>query len=217
MKLMAITPEKNQMTDTPFPAKLHEVVTFLNEVGIDCCFNHEDGRVNSIEDEEKVICLLEEQFGTENVERPAVREWWDVKVFGYYLQIKSSDVAKKAADNFSSKSAILYALTYLPEDKIKVQKWSEFEEALLNYADVENERDYYILVVDKKTRKSHLTSLKSLTKITSNGNNLPFQIRWADNLVPRRNTFAEAKSLIIGAYKKSVFAKINAHPLVEQL
>jgi len=205
------------MTDTFFPAKLHGVITFLNEVGIDCCFNHEDGRVNSIEDEEKVISLLEEQFGTENVERPAAREWWDVKVFGYYLQIKSSDVSKRAADNFSSKSAILYALTYLPENKIKVQKWSEFEEALLNYADVENERDYYILVVDKKAGEVHLTSLKSLTKITSNGNNLPFQIRWADNLVPRRNTFAEAKSLIIGAYKKSVFAKINAHPLVAQL
>ena len=205
------------MSNTQFPAKLQSVITFLNDVGIDCCFTHEDGRVNSINDEEKVISLLEEQFGTENVKRPAVREWWDVKVFGYYLQIKSSDVTRKSADNFSSKSAILYALTYLPEDKIKVQKWSEFEEALLNYTYMENDRDYYILVVDKKTGKAHLTSLKSLSKLTSNGNNLPFQIRWADNLVPQSNTFAEARDLIIGAYKKSVLAKINAHPLVTQL
>jgi hypothetical protein len=205
------------MSNTSFPAKLNEVVAFLDEVGIDCCFVHEDGRVNSIADEEKVISILEEQFGTENVERPAVREWWDVKVFGYYLNIKSSDVARKSADNFSSKSAILYALTYLPEDKIKVQKWSEFEEALLNYTDMENDRDYYILVVDKKTGKAHLTSLKSLNKLTSNGNNLPFQIQWADNLVPQSNTFAVAKDLIIGAYKKSVLAKINAHPFVNQL
>ena len=202
---------------TQFPAELQNVITFLNNVGIDCCFTHEDGRVNSINDEDKVISLLENEFGTENVERPAAREWWDVKVFGYYLQIKSSDVARKSADNFSSKSAILYALTYLPEDKITVQKWSEFEEALLNYTDIENERDYYILVVDKKTGKAHLTSLKSLSKLTSNGNNLPFQIRWADNLTPQSNTFAEAKDLIIGAYKKSVLAKINAHPLVTQL
>ena len=205
------------MSNTQFPAKLQSVITFLNDVGIDCCFTHEDGRVNSINDEEKVISLLEEQFGTENVKRPAVREWWDVKVFGYYLQIKSSDVTRKSADNFSSKSAILYALTYLPEDKIKVQKWSEFEEALLNYTYMENDRDYYILVVDKKTGKAHLSSLKSLSKLTSNGNNLPFQIRWADNLVPQSNTFAEARDLIIGAYKKSVLAKINAHPLVTQL
>ena len=43
------------------------------------------------------------------------------------------------------------------------------------------------------------------------------QIQWADNLVPQSNTFAVAKDLIIGAYKKSVLAKINAHPFVTQL
>lgn len=200
-----------------FPEKLQNAISFLNEASIDCCFDHEDGRVNSISDEEKVISLLEQKFGTDNVKRPAVREWWDVKVFGYYLQIKSSNVAKKAADNFSSKAAILYALTYLPEDKIKVQKWKEFEEALLNYSDVENDRDYYILVVDKGEGKAHLTSLKSLRKLTSNGNNLPFQIKWADNLLPQEQSFEEAKALIVGAYKRSVLAKINSHPFASQL
>ena len=200
-----------------FPAELQEAILYLNEVKLNCCFTHEDGRVNSIADEEMIISLLEQKFGKDNVKRPAVREWWDVKVCGYFLQIKSSKVAKKAADNFSSKAAILYALTYLPEDKVRVQKWNEFEEALLNYSDVENDRDYYILVVDKGEGKVHLTSLKSLRKLTSNGNNLPFQVKWADNLVPQEQSFEEAKKLIVGAYKRSVLAKINSHPLASQL
>lgn len=203
--------------EVEFPPELQEVISFLNGVIIGCCFDHEDGRVNSISDEETVISLLVEKFGEHNVKRPLAREWWDVKVFGYYLQIKSSDVAKKSADNFSSKAAILYALTTLPEDSLKVQKWREFEEALLNYSSGENGRDYYILVLDKGTGKAHLTSLKSLCRLTHNGNNLPFQIKWADNLVPQRNSFEEAKALIIGAYKRSVLSKINSHPFVDLL
>jgi len=62
-----------------------------------------------------------------------------------------------------------------------------------------------------------LNSLKSLTKLTSNGNNLPFQIRWIDNTEPMKRSFQEARTLIVNAYKRSVVAKINAHPLYSQL
>jgi hypothetical protein len=200
-----------------FPAVLTEAVTYLNSKGIKCSLDHEDGRVNSIADEETVIKLLEDKFGTENVERPKSRDWWDVRIFGYPVQIKSSNVAKGCADNFSSKAAILYALTYLPEDQVVVKQWAEFEEALLKYADVENDRDYYIIVLDKGTGQLHLTSLKSLSKITPNRSNLPFQIKWKDNLSPVSRTFEEAKGVIIGAYKKSVTAKLDAHPFISEL
>jgi hypothetical protein len=111
----------------------------------------------------------------------------------------------------------LYALTSLPEDQVNIQRWSKFEEALLNYSERDNGRDYYIFVLDKGTGNVYLTSLKSLRSLTSNGNNLPFQIKWAENLEPEQKSFEEAKKLIIGAYKKSVTAKINAHPLASQL
>ncbi len=204
------------MLSDVFPSKLTEVVSFLNTCGVHCCFEHEDGRVNSIRDEEEIISLLEEKFGN-SIERPKIRDWWDVKIFGYPVQIKSSNFTKKAADNFSSKAAILYALTYLPEDKVTVQKWKDFEEALLNYSDVENDRDYYIIVLDKDSGNVYLNSLKSLKKLTSNGNNLPFQIKWVDNVQPVQRSFQEAKALIVSAYKRSVTAKINAHPLFSQL
>jgi hypothetical protein len=198
-----------------FPENLVEAAALLSNA-IECCTNHLDGRVNSVQDEETMIEFLESKYG-EAVERPKPRDWWDVKLFGYPLQIKSSDFSKKASDNFSSKAAILYALTYLPENKVNVQKWGEFEKALLNYTDVENERDYYILIFDKESRKVYLNSLKSLNKLTPNGSNLPFQIKWTDNINPVSRSHKEAYDLIVGAYKKSVMAKINAHPFVEAL
>jgi hypothetical protein len=200
-----------------FPQKLQEVVSFLNEIGISISENNEDGRVNSIDDEKTIINVLEEKYGKEDIIRPQPRDWWDVKVFGFPIQLKSSDFKKKASDNFSSKAAILYALTYLPEDKVKVLRWEDFEKALLNFSDVDNGRDYYIIVIDKGTKKVYLNSLKSLSKLTANGNNLPFQIKWVDNLIPIQRTHRQAYEFIVECYKKSVAAKINAHPIYQQL
>ena len=72
-----------------------------------------------------IIDLLAEKYG-DAIEKPVAREWWDVKIYGYPVNIKSS-AFKNAADNFSSKAAILYALTDLPENKVKVQSWQTFE------------------------------------------------------------------------------------------
>jgi len=200
-----------------FPSDLLNVVSFLNQIGVNISNNYEDGRVNSIVDENTIIDVLEKKYGKENVIRPKARDWWDVKVFHYPLQLKSSDFSKKASDNFSSKAAILYALTYLPENKVKVNRWADFEDALLNFSDVDNNRDYYIIVLDKNTKKVYLNSLKSLNKLTPNGNNLPFQIKWIDNLIPVNRTHRQAYNFIVECYKKSVIAKINAHPLYEKL
>ena len=93
--------------------------------------NHEDGRVNSIQDEKNIISALQAKYGVDNIVEPKAREWYDVRVFGYPIQIKTSSYSKGASDNFSSKAAILYALTTLDENDIKVRGWEQFERALL--------------------------------------------------------------------------------------
>lgn len=199
-----------------FPPILIEVVEFLNSININISENHEDGRVNSIDDEDTIIDLLIEKYGENNVVRPKAREWWDVKVFGYPLQIKSSKYGS-AADNFSSKAAILYALTYLPEDKVNVTSWKKFQEALLNNSSKDNGRDYYIFTLNKVTNQVQLSSLKTLQKITPNGNNLPFQIKWSDNTQPVQRTHRQAYEFLIECYKESVRRKINSHNGFEEL
>jgi len=199
-----------------FPQQLTDAVKYLSGL-VTISENHEDGRVNSITDEDTVIDLLIDKYGEENVEKPAARCWWDVKLFGYPLNIKSSDFIKGASDNFSSKAAILYALTNLPEDKVNTTSWKKFQDALTNHSGAENNRDYYIIVVDKSTRKVYLQSLKSLQKLTPNGNNLPFQIKWADNTQPVDRDYGQAYEFLVGCYKESVRRKINAHDGFEQL
>jgi hypothetical protein len=199
-----------------FPSILVEVVEFLNSVTIAVSESHEDGRVNSIDDEDTIIDLLIEKYGAENIEKPKERNWWDVKVFGYPLNIKSSKYGS-AADNFSSKAAILYALTNLDESEVNVSSWKKFQDALKNNSTDDNNRDYYIFTLNKVTNEVHLASLKTLAKITPNGNNLPFQIKWRENTEPVQRTHGQAYEFLVKCYKESVHRKISAHDGFEKL
>ena len=198
------------------PTKLLEVLAYLNSITIDVCEEHEDGRVNSITDEDTIIDLLIKKYGEENIIKPPPRWWWDLKVFGHPFNFKSSEYGS-AADNFSSKLALLYALTDIPEDELKAPSWKKFQEALKEHGGKENNRDYYIFSLNKGTNEVHLTSLKSLNKLTANGNNLPFQIKWADNTERVERTYGQAYDFLVGCYKESVRKKITAHDGFEQL
>lgn len=201
------------------PTKLIEILKFLNSITVDVCEEHEDGRVNSITDEDTIIDKLIEKYGKENIVKPKARCWWDVKIFGYYFNIKSSKYGD-ASDNFSSKGAILYALTDLPieeVDKMNNCRWKKFQDKLLKHSGKENNRDYYIFSLNKVTNEVHLTSLKSLNKLTTNGSNLPFQIKWANNTERVERTYRQAYDFLVGSYKESVRKKITAHDGFEQL
>ena len=65
-----------------FPKQLVEALEYLNTLTIAVSESHEDGRVNSIDDEDTIIDLLIEKYG-DNVEKPPARCWWDLKLFGY--------------------------------------------------------------------------------------------------------------------------------------
>ena len=198
-----------------FPRELVEAVEYLNTLTITVSENHEDGRVNSIDDEDTIIDLLIERYG-DNVEKPPARCWWDLKLFGYPINIKSSKFGS-AADNFSSKAAILYALTNLPESEVTCSSWKQFQKKLQHNSSQLTPRDYYIIVLNKVTKQVHLTSLKSLNKLTPNGNNLPFQIKWRDNVSPIERTYLQSYDLLIECYKESVIKKISSHDGFESL
>ena len=73
------------------------------------------------------------------------------------------------------------------------------------------------MCIRDRTNEVHLTSLKSLNKLTANGNNLPFQIKWADNTQPVQRNYGQAYDFLVGCYKESVRRKINSHDGFEQL
>ena len=198
------------------PPELLEVADYLCG-RIEPCGLYECGRRNSQNDEDNIISLLIKKFGEENVEVPQPKWWWDVRLFGKYcINIKSSTF--KAADNFSSKAAILYAFTDIPEEEVhEYTDWQDFQSALQDSRSDTSNRDYYLLVLNKKTKDVHLQSLKSLNKLTVNGSNLPFQVKWKDNVQPVKRTVSDAWSLVIGAYKDGVRKKIEVHSGFENL
>ena len=202
---------------TMFPKELVEAVSHLNSLDLKASYRNRDGRVNSIDDEKTLIKVLIEKYN-EEIEEADQRDWYDVRMFGFPNQLKSSDYTKKASDNFSAKLALLYALTDMDEKEIKkVRTWNQFEVALRDRRNDNNNRDYYIISMDKVSGECHLSSLKTLSKLTPNGNNLPFQIKWADNINPVQRTGCEAYEFLIGCYKESVKKKLAQHVLIDEL
>lgn len=200
-----------------FPPELVEAVNHLNTLDLKASSRNRDGRVNSIDDEKTLIEVLIEKYH-EQIEEAEQRDWYDVRMFGFPNQLKSSNYNKKAADNFSAKLAMLYALTDMTEKEIsKVRTWNQFERSLRDRRNDENGRDYYIISMDKTTGECHLSSLKTLNKLTPNGNNLPFQIKWADNIQPVERTGCQAYEFLVGCYKESVKKKLAQHDLVNEL
>ena len=192
-------------------ATLKKYVDFLQD-RIDVCTDHEDGRVNSIKDEAAIIDALKAEFTSEIKEAPP-RCWYDFKAVETPVQIKVSTM--KCADNFSSKQAIVYALTNLSEKECgDIKTWNDFHKALENSE--LSDRDYNIIVLNKITKKVHHYTLQSLSKLAPNGSNLPFQINWSKQTYVKRSP-EEAYRFIIDAYKQSVGLKIHTHNGYEQL
>ena len=190
------------------PSELQKAQKFLDATKFELCTKYSDGRRNSAVDEDIIIKLLQDKFGEENIIDGEDRYWWDVKIFGHYVNIKTSDFTKKASDNISSFAGILYAFTQISADKIsKHPKSQQFLSAMQGTRDIDNDRDYYLLAVDKSTTKVYLSSVKALAKITANGNNLPFQIQWGKNTVPVERTHSEAYDFVVQCIKKGIKAQ----------
>ena len=211
-----------------FPQQIKDARKFLNgKMEFDSTHSH--GQENSKADEKTMIRLLKDEYGEENVIKPPkkknkkgelieTRTWWDVKLFGYPIQIKSSDFT--SADNFNCKGGILYALSQLDESKcdyLHRKSWNKWIEALKNCRELDNDRDLYIFTANKKNGEVFLTSVKSLRKLTPNHNNMPFQVRWKPNIKPVPRTHEEAYDFLTDAYRDSVKNFINAHRHSEDL
>jgi len=191
---------------------ISEVVSRLQERNIKASNHYEDGRVNSIEDEETIIAMLKEICGEGNVQEPPLRHWYDVKIYDIPVQIKSSS---GGSDNFSSKKSIAYAFTNLTESEVDgmSNRWQDFDEMVANRRDDNNNRDYDIIVLDKKEGKVYHRTLKTLSVLTCNGSNLPFQINWSQNLkaAPVARSGKEAYKFVMSAYAGSVELKMQQH------
>ena len=167
-----------------------------------------DGRVNSKLNEGLVLSCIKEICDEEEIgfEFTADRDFCDFKIYGVPVNLKMSSL--NTGDNVASSEALLYTII----GERTNGRWGGRIKALKEYVNHENlfweqiePKDYYFLVVNKNdTTDIFWTSMRSLTVLRPNGNNLPFQCEWGKNREMVERTIDESNKFLWSAYMDSL-------------
>lgn len=173
------------------PLIMYKIKKYLKIQAFQFSNQNEDGRINSCIDEENVIKLLMEKFG-EKIKKPKCRMWYDILAFDYmygYIPINIKTTTTKTSDNTGNLAMCVFAYTNEPLD-IHIDKSYEngkmsdilFYKLKNKKYNTNNKKDYYFIVLNKRDSSDIIVnSVKGLTTLTPNINNLPFQICWDKN------------------------------------
>lgn len=191
---------------------LDSIVSYLKESPVALSNNSDDGRVNSIENENELLDHLDKSPFGAIIERPQIRAWYDFSIQvgqkSIYINIKVSDLTNSAADNLSSKQGMGYALTGITD---LPDNWTDFNQIISR--NIRSGFDYYFLIINKRaTNDVFWTSLKRIEKLQPNGNNLPFQCNWKSNRNWSSRSEEEAIEYILKVYLDSWNKKVQGYP-----
>ncbi|MDR2151632.1 MAG: restriction endonuclease [Helicobacteraceae bacterium] len=183
---------------------LKDISEFVAAQKIKLSAQVEDGRINASINESEVINVIKERF---DIDIPRSRNWFDFSIENssefYPINIKITDTTH--ADNLSCKLGIYYALAGRFPDFPNEIGWLSYFEKLSESIKDNCEQDYYFLVINKQdTADVFVNSLKGLSSLHPNGNNLPFQCRWDRNRNHTPRSFNEAKDFILSNLAASV-------------
>lgn len=168
-----------------------------------------DGRINSCIDENIIIDLLEKQYKL-LIKKPTKRHWYDILIFDKicgWLPVNLKTTTTLTHDNTGNLAMCVYAYTdenldlnkrfnngamsNILVDKIKNKQYNK-----------KHKKDYYFIVVNKNNKNIIINSVKGLSKLTPNSNNLPFQIKWDNNKEYKYDKINNKISLFTDCLKK---------------
>lgn len=171
------------------PSILFYIKSYLEKSAINLSDVSSDGRINSSIDETIVIELLKTKFKN-RICKSSERMWFDLMVKDYlfgWIPVNLKTTTMKTADNTGNLAMCVYA--YTNENLDLTSRYSNGDMSKLLIKKILNKeinfipkKDYYFLVIDKcDTKNIIINSLKGLSLLTPNINNLPFQIKWDKN------------------------------------
>ena len=170
------------------PLILYSIQKYLISVNYHFCDINNDGRINSNFDEENIIQILINKFEYK-IKKPRLRNWFDICVYDNYygwLPVNIKSTSTKTSDNVGNLALCVYAYTNVNLD-LQLENGYEngimasilFDKLKNNDINYIHKKDYYFIVLNKNNNKQVIVnSIKGLTKITPNINNLPFQVKW---------------------------------------
>ena len=183
------------------PLIMYEIQSFIKKSKFSFSRENEDGRVNSCIDEDSIINLLKIKY-EKRIKQPQKRMWYDILILDYrhgWLPVNIKTTTTLTSDNTGNLAMCVYAYTNHQLDtenfygngsmsKVLIKKIKNKEYNTIH------KKDYYFLVLNKNESSDVIVnSVKGLSKLTPNINNLPFQIKWNDN---RDFKYCDIKNLV---------------------
>jgi hypothetical protein len=173
------------------PLIMYKMKRYLKNEIIQFSKQTDDGRINSSIDEKLIIDLLVSKF-KDKIRVPKIRMWYDILVFDYrygWIPMNIKTTTMTTTDNTGNLAMCVYSYTDENLDLNKCYENGKMSEILFKKLqnkeyNKDNKKDYYFLVLNKNNpREIIINSVKGLTDLTPNINNLPFQVCWSKNKV----------------------------------
>ena len=175
------------------PLIMYKIKNYLLSQAFQFSSQNEDGRINSCLDEYEIIKLLIEKFGNK-IKKPQIRMWYDILIFDYmygWIPINIKTTTTMTSDNTGNLAMCVYAYT---DEILDIHRSKSYENGIMGKIlfnklknkqyNINNKKDYYFIVLNKTNANDIIiNSIKGLTILTSNINNLPFQINWSKNKI----------------------------------
>jgi len=173
------------------PLMMYKIQAYLKSRSFRFSTQNDDGRINSCIDEDEIIKLLFEKFG-DKIRKPKIRMWYDIlvldSIYGW-LPVNIKTTTTTTSDNTGNLAMCVYAYTNEEIDLYKSYENGKMSEILVKHIKAKkhnprNKKDYYFIVLNKTNASDIIVnSVKGLTVLTPNINNLPFQVCWDRNRV----------------------------------
>lgn len=194
------------------PLIMLTIKNYLKTQAFQFSTQNEDGRINSCLDEDAIIKLLIEKFGNK-IKRPKKRMWYDILALDYrygWIPINIKTTTTLTSDNTGNLAMCVYAYTDEVLDIHRDKSYDNGKMSILLFDKLQkkqynfnHKKDYYFIVLNKTNPSDIIiNSVKGLTILTPNINNLPFQVCWNKNRVFKYNHINEKIKQFINCLQK---------------
>ena len=194
------------------PLIMYKIKKYLKLQAFQFSTQNEDGRINSCIDENEVIKLLIEKFG-EKIKKPKIRMWYDILAFDYmygWVPINIKTTTTITSDNTGNLAMCVYAYT---NEILDIHRDKSYENGIMSNIlfdklknkkyNTNNKKDYYFIVLNKTDASDIIVnSVKGLSILTPNINNLPFQVCWDKNRTFKYENINKKIKLFIDCLQK---------------
>jgi len=194
------------------PLVMYKIQKYLKAQAFQFSKQNEDGRINSCNDEDEVIKLLVKKFG-DKIKKPKIRMWYDILVFDImygWLPVNIKTTTLQTSDNTGNLAMCVYAYT---NEILNIHKDKSYENSKMSAIlfdklkkkeyNKNNKKDYYFIVLNKENNRDIIVnSVKGLSVLTPNINNLPFQVNWSKNREFQYANIGKKIKLFIECLKK---------------